>query len=294
MVNNNLQWLQNTYVDGAGPYESAPRGMLEGLFDNPWNDQSSRDPYGTASVWMNDYVAAALGTLSARGFANAESILAWQANVLAGRYISSDLGMSSLNGAIYQLPNTKSNNPLATRGPTKPSEGYTFRTWTEVQAAIEAKGQNATQFSNWVWPGDIATKSMNGISAMMSYADNVDAYQAYGFLASGTYANRHAAIFSQQPRNSIQPVLSDGTLLVLTRQRMGGTGADQMTGSGQVSYCTETKATTSSPAARGSTCFTAVLEMISYLEMKATTICSETTAMINYSEAKVTTSCEAI
>ncbi len=231
VVNNNLQWLQNTYVDGTGPYESAPRGMLEGLFDNPWNDQSSKDAYGTASVWMNDYVAAALGTLSARGFENAESILNWQANVLAGRYIASDLGLQAFNGAIYQMPNTKSNDPLAKRGPTKPSDGFTFTTWSEVQAAIEAKGQNATQFSKWVSPGDYATKSMNGISAMMSYVGNVDAYEAYGFLAAGTHANRHAAIFSQQPRNSIQPVLSDGTLLVLTLQKMGGTGADQMAGS---------------------------------------------------------------
>ncbi len=77
-----------------------------------------------------------------------------------------------------------------------------------------------------VSPDDFATKSMNGISAMMSYADNVDAYEAYGFLAAGTFANRHTAIFSLQPRNSIQPVLSDGTLLVLKLQKMGGKGAD--------------------------------------------------------------------
>ncbi len=45
---------------------------------------------------MNDYVAAAMGTLAGRGFEDANRILNWQANVLAGRFNAGDLGLFSI------------------------------------------------------------------------------------------------------------------------------------------------------------------------------------------------------
>ncbi len=147
MIDNNLDWLIEVFVDGAGPWESAPRGMLAGLFDNPWNDQASQDEYGTASLWMDDHVTTALGTLASRGYEKAKVVLDWQATVMAGRFISADLGMNPLNGAIYQMPTTKNFDENANRGPINPAQGYTFTTWAQVQSAIEDKGQNASSFS---------------------------------------------------------------------------------------------------------------------------------------------------
>ena len=205
--------------------------MLAGLFDYPWNDQDSHDEYGTASLWMDDYTAAALGTLASRGFPKANTILDWQANVLAGRYISKDLGLNPLNGGIYQLPDTKSFTAHAVHGPQNSSQGFAFTTWREVQAAIEAKGQNITVFAHGtVSPIEITTKSMNGIAAMMSYAKSIDAYEAFGFLAEGTLAKRGGIDFSLGPRNSIQPLLPDGTLLTLGRMRAGSNGVDHLIG----------------------------------------------------------------
>ncbi len=71
---------------------------------------------------------------------------------------------------------------------------------------------------------------MNGISAMMTFADNHDAYEAYGFLASNTYSKRHDLIFGQQPRNSIQPRLADGTLLIRNQMTIGRSAADVLHG----------------------------------------------------------------
>ncbi len=214
IIQNNIEWVNESFVSDT-IFEDAPRGMLSGVLSRPWNDRYNAGRYGYVALWQNDYLAATFGTLVARGFSDAATILNWQANALAGRFISSDLGIDPLNGGIYQMPAEDSFAEDASHGPANSSEGFTFTTWSQVQAAINDTGANVVAFG--YGPGDYATKSMNAISAMMSYADNVDAFEAYGFLAAATYADRHTAIFSQHPRNSIQPRLADGTLLTLDR-----------------------------------------------------------------------------
>ncbi|WP_052336009.1 calcium-binding protein [Rhodopirellula sallentina] len=228
IITNNIDWVRTTFIDREGGDQNQPSGMLEGLLGTPWNEQGSRDRYGNTSLWMDDYVAAAFGSLANRGFDGAADVLQWQANAIAGRYISEDIGFDPQNGGIYHMPRTEAFDAEAARGPRSDEEGRTFLTWSEVQDAIDDRGTGLSEFS--VSPRAYGFKSMIGIGAMMQHADNHDAFEAFGFLSSESYEGRHGAEFSEFPRTSILPVLSDGTPLSRDSMTMGTEAGETLDG----------------------------------------------------------------
>lgn len=209
VLNNNLNWLVEHFVEGG---MSDERGMLEGFLDDLWNTGYSHDQYGNDTPWQEDYLANALGQLASRGYSQAIEILDWQANALAGRYISSDLGFDPNNGSISHMPTTVANDPDGS-APTTSNDGTAFTHWSQVQAAMEERGTTQDEVYEFQEPVDTTVKSLTGLAAMITHTDNHDAFEAYGFLMKETFVFRDNTKFQASPRNSIQPTLKDGTLV---------------------------------------------------------------------------------
>ncbi|NJO12771.1 MAG: AMP-binding protein, partial [Gammaproteobacteria bacterium] len=90
LINDNLNYLVKTYVtDGA----TNAAGQLEGWIHD----------YGTSggypiSPWTQFYFATVLGEAGERGYAQADVLLGWMENFLAGLFTSGELGFDPVHG----------------------------------------------------------------------------------------------------------------------------------------------------------------------------------------------------
>ena len=126
IVNNNINYLINTYVNG-GLLSSA--GELQGwLPDYP--DGGQERP------WQDDYMATALSQAAQQGFTGAATVADWMLNFEAGRFLNGANGFDPTQGAAYLLNLWNANGAFSVTDPG----AVPLSTWAEVFQASVATG----------------------------------------------------------------------------------------------------------------------------------------------------------
>jgi Ca2+-binding RTX toxin-like protein len=192
VLNNNLDYLINTYV--AGP-QGDKEGQLEGWISQSytWNN--------AVAPWQQDYLATSLQYLSEKGFTKADTILGWMDNYLSGRFLNEANGYDPLHGTSYFL------------NVYNPATGQIYQTWAEAYQATFGSAP-ATELDKDAYPNWAAGYAANAKAALagvISSTQSPDAIEAYGWLHSQTTAM--IADYAKDPTWNIAPKLANGHYL---------------------------------------------------------------------------------
>ena len=209
-LNNNLNQLVQTYITNNA---EAAWGQIQGFIDatpliagyNP----GANDP---VAPWQQDYLVMTLGTIANQGFAQADQLLNWMCNFVAGRFINGDNGYDPLHGPAYWLAVTD-------------STGHPYSTWQDLYNANFGGTSALTTLDGYPdLAGGYAAEARGSLATLITHTGSVDAIEAYGFVVGHT--PNMLASFQTDPAFNITPVLPDGHHLLNSEMQVAPTTGD--------------------------------------------------------------------
>ena len=207
LLNANLDHLVQKYVID-GHMDTA--GELEGWFDFAYQGS----PKGVVSAWQQDFISSSLALAAKRGFDQAETLLEWTMNYVAGRYTNDDNGFNPDYGSTYRTPGFD------------PDTGNPYSTWEDAFNAgygetwFKEQDYEKTYYESY----HIITKAT--LAGIISETGGADAVEAFGYIAAQTWNTKvydpsASGSFNNNPTWNIAPKLSDGTLLTNDKMTFG-------------------------------------------------------------------------
>jgi hypothetical protein len=96
IINNNLDWYNNTYVTNtANPQYANKLGVIANGYALVYDNGASLAP------WQDDFFTSAVGHAAELGFTKADGLLAWKARFTVGRMVAP--GTCWIDAAMYQM-----------------------------------------------------------------------------------------------------------------------------------------------------------------------------------------------
>jgi SdrD B-like protein/hemolysin type calcium-binding protein len=221
MENNNWSYLVNQI-----PTWTAEEGQASGYL----GIYSAAN--GVIAPWQEDYFVSTAVQAAEMGNQDAVTVLKWENNFIAGRFLNAANGFSPYDGFAYHLV-------------INDASGSTYTTWSQLEQATVAAGDSN---NGTMGPaGDYAALALMGLAGEITVTSSPLAMKAYGWLYATTYGS---GWLSQNPwytgstsvANSdlafnIVPRLADGNSLTAgdvhlfnstTAGTLAASGADQL------------------------------------------------------------------
>jgi hypothetical protein len=211
---NNLAYVNDELVSGKAFGEA---GEVAGYWQIGVKTGENVTP------WQHDFGVMVLGALAERGEPGAKEFLAWSDNFLSGRFVNGDKGFDPMYGITYGLKMID------------PATGKPHSSWAELwQANFGSGGALEGRYDGESLPhnpnsgGNYVAIARGSMASVISAIGSIDAVEAYGFLVGRSAAMDidKTPVFA-----GLTPHFADGSQLRLADHRVGGSGAEIMTGS---------------------------------------------------------------
>jgi hypothetical protein len=224
LLDNNLQhYVQKYVIDGHLDAAGAVEGWMWGT-----------NPSGQTPPWQTDFFAATRNYLAQRGYDQAETMLDWLGNFVAGRFIHGADGFDPMQGVAYRLQ------------VINPETGALYNTWQEVYEASFPEPPDGS-ILHAGYPYSYAAVAKGALASLISGTGSAEAIEAYGFVVGE--ATRFWDKYAEDPKWNFAPRLADGQYLLHSDIHLGSgtmtgsardellhgdTGADALRGGGGI------------------------------------------------------------
>ncbi|WP_425450522.1 calcium-binding protein, partial [Virgifigura deserti] len=225
ILDNNLTHFVEKYVTG-GAMDAA--GEVEG-----WIPALVKA--GHTAGWQSDFMTIILSVLAQRGHEDAETMLDWMTNFVAGRFLNGENGFDPLQGAAYVLK------------VYDPETGEKYTTWEEVFQKTFPNGSPDGTSLHVTYAFGYGAIAKASLASLVSATGSPEAIEAYGFVVGET--TRFWDKYDSDPTWLIAPQLADGSYLLHSDIHVGsgtltgtdrnellhgGDGADRLDGGGGI------------------------------------------------------------
>jgi hypothetical protein len=197
LVQANIDELVQAFVVGGA---NNAAGQIEG-----WIQSYETTYSGILKPWQMDFLTVVMAEADARGYAGADTLLAWMENFVAGRFTSGELGFNPAAGPAYELR-------------IRDGSGNLIDTWAEAYQALGGNPANALTDmgldggSYPDWSGGYAANARAALASLASVTGSAQAFEAYGYVISKTF-HQAADSFETNPLWNLTPKLADGSYL---------------------------------------------------------------------------------
>jgi hypothetical protein len=162
----NLREIRRRYIDGD---ELAGAGELHGYLPGPYAVEGATPP------WQTDYLTMVLGWIHAMGYPEAQPILAWMGNFVAGRFTSGARGYDPIYGTPYFL------------FVADPSSKQLLGTWPAAfEATFDPKARPVATLGDPAWGGGYAALARGALASLVNVTPSPRARAAYAFVKAQT------------------------------------------------------------------------------------------------------------
>ncbi|WP_439596829.1 hypothetical protein [Falsiroseomonas sp.] len=189
----NADWLREVAAANWGwirqqlPRWTRAQGEAQGWIPGEYGSPGLLPP------WQQDYFAAIAAAAARRGNADAQAVLDWMTNFLAGRFLMGPQGFPPHDGAAYLLAmqaDADARNPL--------------RSWRQIGAATRAASlSNGNGWSKT--EGDYAQLALQSLAAVIDASGSGAARAAYDWLSQAGAPFTGVADYRRDPLLNIVP-----------------------------------------------------------------------------------------
>src|SRR6185437_4854518 len=220
------QAMNSTFSALLSEAENSNEGQASGWIQGAYGSDN-----GAMAPWQQDYFATTVVLAAEQGSQQAQQLLAWETNFIAGLFLSSSQGFSPYDGAAYNL-NVYTGN----------AQTGAYQTWSEIEAAAEAAGNSRD--GTWATlNSDSGALAQAALAGDITVSESPDAMQAYAWVAYNLQQPQvlTSDSISTESQFDIVPRLSDGNYLEpanmhLSNDAAGTTNVLQFDNSDQLIY----------------------------------------------------------
>jgi hypothetical protein len=182
-LEGNLREMIRRFVKGR---ELASAGELAGYVPGGYDEDHT-------APWQDDYLVMVLGWIDAMGFRDADPILAWMTNFVAGRFTNAARGYDPIYGTPYVLRIID------------PQSKTRLNTWSAAfKASFDPVKAPQTGLDYPEWGGGYAALARGALASLINAAPSPQAAAAYDFVKAHT--PRMEASYPKEPAFAIVPV----------------------------------------------------------------------------------------
>ncbi len=201
-LQGNLDYYVKYYITDDS---MAAAGQLKGYVWDRFNNHTDVPP------WQDDYLVQTLGELAARGYTQANQMLAWMTNFTAGRFLNGANGFNPNFGASYGIANQD------------PTTNQLVTTWADSFNREYGAGATATTLNGHPdLPNDYAAIARAALGGIISATGDVRAVEAFGWVADQMQVG--ASQYNTDPTFDIVPTMANGQSLLNQNMQFADTG----------------------------------------------------------------------